>query len=42
MSGDLRDSEERVNDQFIENWERFQTGGELLNPVDVARGYARA
>ena len=41
MSGDYRGHQEAMADVFLENFERFREGRELLNLIDKSLGFAK-
>ena len=41
MSGDYRGHKEAMADVFLENFERFRDGRELVNLIDKSLGFAR-
>ena len=41
MSGDYRGHQEAMADIFLDNFERFREGSELLNLIDKSLGFAK-
>ena len=41
MSGDYQGHQEAMAEVFLENFERFRDGRELLNQIDKSLGFAK-